>query len=310
MFKQQQLASNRSPKAMALEDQTLREAFQVHPQVVPIERRLRLLRKLMKAGLHRLQIGSLVRQDLMPQMADTEQLYRYIVGVPELEPWVMVLNRKGLERARKAGFRHVAFSASLSESHSRRNLGCSVNRALSRCRELAGAALAQGMKVRMGLQCAFGGPMLPPPEPRHLVELLLPFNRIGVGRLALCDTAGRARPYRLREILLYLRPRLSGPELGLHLHGQPEQLSANLEAAWAGGADWLDVTLSGRGGCPFLPGKPPGNLSTLSAVQFLARKGLSLDLDIKSLLQASAFLENVLASGKERLSAIKKDTLA
>lgn len=307
MFEQQQLVSKRPSQVMALEDQTLREAFQMHPRTVTLEERLGLLRELLKAGVRRFQIGSLVRGDIMPQMSDTERLYSYIAGVPGLEPWAMVFNQRGLERARKAGFRHVALSASLSEIHSRRNLGCSVNQALYRCQELAGEALAQGMKVRMGLQCAFGGPMLTPPGADQLSQALAPFSRLGVPRLALCDTAGRATSERLGETLKLLRCELPGVELGLHLHGQPEQLSANLEAAWSGGADWLDVTLSGRGGCPFLPGDPPANLSTLSAIEFLAKKGLKPDLDNKSLLRASALLENILGSGKERLHQ-KKDT--
>lgn len=297
MFAQQLKTVSPSDQTVALEDQTLREAFQVLPRIVPLGERLVVLQELIKAGMRRCQIGSLVRSDIMPQMADVEQLYGHIAGIQGLEAWVMVFNRKGLERAAAAGIRHVAFSASLSEIHCKSNMGCGVDKALSRCLDLAAEALAHNMKVRMGLQCAYGGPMLPPPAPNILLNLLEPFHGIGVRRFALCDTAGRATPSSVRDSLSVLRQGLPSAELGLHLHGLPGQLYANLATAYEQGVDWLDVSLNGRGGCPFLPGLPPGNLSTLSAAEFLTNKGLNTGLDINRLLRASTLLEKTLARG-------------
>lgn len=302
---QNQLANGQPDKLLYLEDQTLREAFQIHHRVVPLAQRKLLLEEILGAGMRRCQIGSLVREDCVPQMAGTERLFLEVAQSHGVELWVMVFNRKGLERARQAGFRHIALSASLSEIHSKRNLACGVDQALHRCRQLAKDAGDLGMQVRMGLQCAFGGPMLPPPEPEELLELLLPFKRLGVERLALCDTAGRATPLGLRQVLTKVRPGLEGAELGLHLHGQPAQLSANLAEAWDGGVDWLDGSLGGLGGCPFLPGRPPRNLSTLQAVEFLAQKGLGLELDMKKLARAQALLDSLLAAGRKRLQIIK-----
>lgn len=301
MFALDQSTGTQADRKVVLEDQTLREAFQAHHPALPIEKRLELLDELIGAGIRRFQIGSLVRPDLMPQMADTERLYEHFAGDPGLEPWVLVFNDRGLDRALEAGVKHVALSASLSEMHSERNLGCSVRQALSRCRDLARAALEDGLEVRMGLQCAFGGPMLHLPPPKHLANLLLPFKQMGVKRLALCDTAGRAGPKDLFQALSFLRCQLPGTELGLHLHGQPEQLYTNLEAAWDGGVDWLDVTLNGRGGCPFLSDEPPDNLSTLAAVEFLAQKGIKSKLKLKRLRHASDLLEKMLVHSEESL---------
>ena len=78
--------------------------------------------------------------------------------------------------------------------------------------------------------------------------------------------------------------------MGLHLHGGQKQLAANLEAAWSGGADWLDATLMGRGGCPFLPGQPPANLPLARAAKFLARKGVDVGLDFAGLDRAEPCL--------------------
>jgi hydroxymethylglutaryl-CoA lyase len=209
--------------------------------------------------------------------------------------WALVFNQKGLQRARNCGLTHVALSASLSAVHSRHNLGCSVEQGLARCLETAAQALQQGFTMRMGLQCAFGGPMLKPLNPSELLQLFLPFYGLGVRRLALADTAARARPKELNEILTCLRGGLPGAELGLHLHGEPGRLAPNLEAAWHGGVDWLDVSLQGLGGCPFLPGRPPANLSTKQAVEFLAGKGLDIGVDLQRLNRAASLLGSIFA---------------
>lgn len=286
---------------LALEDQTLREAFQIQAHEIPVTERLRLLEALVQAGVKRFQVGSLVRADRMPQMSHIEQLFANVNQLPGLEIWALVFNFRGLKRAMDCGITHVALSASLSPIHSRRNLRCSVEHGMARCRDMAAEALAQGLTVRMGLQCAFGGPMLKPPEPMHLLQWLMPFHSLGVQRLALADTAGRATPQGLSDTIKYLRQGLPGAELGLHLHGDQERLAANLEAAWSGGASWLDATLLGRGGCPFLPGQPPANLPLGLAAEFLARKGVDTGLDFAALDRAETLLDTILSNRRVRV---------
>jgi hydroxymethylglutaryl-CoA lyase len=286
---------------MGLEDQTLREAFQIHPFPVPMMERLRLLEALIHAGVRRFQVGALVRSDRMPQMSHIEQLFANVRNSPGLELWALVFNFRGLRRALDCGITHVALSASLSSIHSQRNLGCSVEHGMARCRDMAAEALDRGLTVRMGLQCAFGGPMLKPPEPGHLLQWLMPFHSLGVQRLALADTAGRATSRGLAATLEYLREGLPGAALGLHLHGGREQLAANLAAAWSGGADWLDATLLGRGGCPFLPGQAPANLPLRQTVEFLSRKGVDTGVDLAALDRTESLLGDTLSNRKVSL---------
>ena len=291
-------AETLSSSSPYLEDQTLREAFQIHPRPVPFEQRLALLEQLALAGLRRFQVGALVRPDRMPQMADCERFAQYAARMPGIEAWIMVFNHQGLARAAKAGFKRVALSASLSEIHSGRNLNCTVAQGLDRCLDLAGMALNLGMQVRMGLQCAFGGPMLSPASAHDLLEIFKPFHGIGVDRLALADTAARALPHMIGAALGCLRRGLPEASLGLHLHGEEPLLECNLRAAWLHRAAWLDVTLDGRGGCPFLPKQPKANLSSALTARFLKEKGVDLNIDWRSLDQASAMLQGLLSGNR------------
>ena len=283
---------------LGVEDQTLREALQMHPRPVAWPERLELLARLYGAGLRRFQVGSLVRGDRMPQMAHSEELISRVQAWPGVEVWALVLNRKGLERARQCELQGVTLSASLSPPHSQRNLACSVEQGLARCLELAGEALGRGLRVRMGLQCAFGGPLLRPPTGPELARVLRPFHDLGVRRLALADTAGRAQAPGLNEVLAHLRQHLPGADLGLHLHGNPGQLAANLDTAWRGGAAWVDATLEGRGGCPYLPGHPPANLPLEQAMAFLRGKGQPPLVDQACLVRVARHLRQILSYRK------------
>lgn len=279
---------------ISLEDQTLREAFQVHHNTVPVQMRIELAWLLVQAGFHRIQIGSLVRPDRMPQMAESDEVARALNDLPGLEVWGLVMNQQGLSRAINCGLRHVAVSASLAPLHSMRNLGCNVERGLLRSMSIAHKALECEIDIRMGLQCAFGGPLLIPPRANEIDSVLQPFFKAGVRRFVLADTAARATPAAITNLLTRLRERFPDISMGLHLHGKADQLALNLEAAWQGGVDWLDVSLDGRGGCPFLSAKPPMNLSTQQAVSFLTHKGVKHGIDLERLNQASHLLDRLL----------------
>ncbi len=267
-------------RPLVLEDQTLRDGLQILPRALPLARRLELLRGLADAGFQSVQIGSMARPDKMPQMIGAERLARLAAGArPGLTLSALVFNRQGLERALACGLGKVALSASLSEPHSRANLGLDVAGGLARLGELTALARQAGLRARVGLQCAFGGPGLAAP-PRELIARTFAWLAdLGAQEFFLADTAGLARPNHLRGIIAELGRHLPLEALGLHLHGRPEALRANLLAGWRAGVGRFDVTLGGLGGCPFLPGRAPGNLPAELAIAALQAAGAPPAID-------------------------------
>lgn len=268
-----------------LEDQTLRDGLQNEPRLLSLADRLEIARLLAAAGVRRLQVGSLVDPCRVPQMAGTEELVRLVRReLPGVECTALALNEHGLERAIRSGLRRLSLSVSLADSHSRRNAGCGAGEALSRVTGLVGRAREEGMVVRAGLQCAFGGDGEPVPW-RQVVAAAGQLVAAGAAEINLADTAGKAGPDDVVRLVGRVRRAVAVP-LSLHLHGPRERALANLLAGYRAGVRLFDVALGGLGGCPFVPGAG-GNVATEEAAERFASLGVPTGLDVQALAAAA-----------------------
>ena len=268
-----------------LEDQTLRDGLQNEPRLLSLEGKLEIARLLAAAGLRRLQVGSLVDPRRVPQMAGTEELVRLVRReLPGVECTALALNEHGLERAIRSGLRRLSLSVSLADSHSRRNAGCGAGEALSRVTGLVGRAREEGMAVRAGLLCAFGGDGEPVPW-RQVVAAAGQLVAAGAAEINLADTAGKAGPDDVVRLVGRVRRAVAVP-LSLHLHGPRERALANLLAGYRAGVRLFDVALGGLGGCPFVPGAG-GNVATEEAAERFASLGVPTGLDVQALAAAA-----------------------
>ena len=275
-----------------LEDQTLRDGLQNEPRLLSLEGKLEIARLLAAAGLRRLQVGSLVDPRRVPQMAGTEELVRLVRReLPGVECTALALNEHGLERAIRSGLRRLSLSVSLADSHSRRNAGCGAGEAFSRVKGLVGRAREQGMVVRAGLQCAFGGDGEPVPW-RQVVAAAGQLVAAGAAEINLADTAGKAGPDEVVRLVGRVRRAVAVP-LSLHLHGPRERALANLLAGYRAGVRLFDVAVGGLGGCPFVPGAG-GNVATEEATRLFASMRVATGLDVPALVAAAGRIAQLL----------------
>ena len=218
-------------------------------------------------------------------MAGTEELVRLVRReLPGVECTALALNERGLQRALGCGLRRLSLSVSLADSHSRRNAGCGAGEALSRVTGLVGRAREEGMVVRAGLQCAFGGDGEPVPW-RQVVAAAGQLVAAGAAEINLADTAGKAGPDEVVRLVGRVRRAVAVP-LSLHLHGPRERALANLLAGYRAGVRLFDVALGGLGGCPFVPGAG-GNVATEEAAERFASLGVPTGLDVQALAAAA-----------------------
>ena len=79
-----------------------RDGLQVEKQVVPTDIKLEWLGRLMDAGLDIIQVGSFVHPGKVPQMADTDELFRSLTARKRNSGVILsglVLNENGLNCA-------------------------------------------------------------------------------------------------------------------------------------------------------------------------------------------------------------------
>ena len=62
------------PRQVRIREVGPRDGFQNEPEVIPTDEKVRLIRMLAASGLRRLEVTSFVRPDVIPQLADAEQV--------------------------------------------------------------------------------------------------------------------------------------------------------------------------------------------------------------------------------------------
>lgn len=266
-----------------------RDGLQVEPQVVPTDIKLEWLGRLMDAGLDILQVGSFVHPGKVPQMADTDELFRCLNTRKRYSNVILsglVLNEKGLERGLACGVEMFCMGVSASETHSRKNTGMAIEEATRRIIAVALEAKAAGKKVQVSVQSAFGcGFEGAVPEGR-VMGIIEAYLAAGLKAISLADTAGHAHPGQIAAYIQRILGMEPSAEITAHIHNTYGLGMANVYAAMNAGATCIETSFGGLGGCPFTK-VAAGNVATEDLVHGLQRSGLRPDIRLDGLISVA-----------------------
>jgi hydroxymethylglutaryl-CoA lyase len=262
----------------------LRDGLQMERETVPTEKKERWVRALLAGGLDVVQVGSFVHPGKVPQMADTDELFRRLTAARPAGGLLsgLVLNEKGLERALACGVELVCLGASASETHSRKNTGMGSEEATARIVKTALDALSAGRRVQVSVQSAFGCGFEGRIPEERVLGMVRAYLEAGLRTVSLADTAGHAHPAQVEHLfdeVLRLDP---GVELAAHFHNTYGLGMANIYAARRAGAASIETSFAGLGGCPFTK-VAAGNVATEDLVHALQRAGERTEVDLAQL---------------------------
>jgi hydroxymethylglutaryl-CoA lyase len=113
---------------------------------------------------------------------------------------------------------------------------------------------------------------------------------MGAVEVAVSDTIGVAHPGQVASVLDAIGDRVDLSRIALHFHDTRGTALANVLAALQRGIATFDASCGGLGGCPYAPGAT-GNLATEDLVYMLEGLGIETGVDLRSLLDASRFIE-------------------
>lgn len=276
-----------------------RDGLQVEKAIVPLEEKIRWIEGLFESGVDIIQLGSFVHQEKVPQMADTDALFRHFADNKPAHVTLsgLVLNEKGLERGLACGVEMFCMGVSASETHSQKNTGMSTIEALNRIIPMAKKAFAEGKKVQASVQSAFGCGFEGPIDRQKLLNLVKAYLDAGIRNISLADTAGHAQPQQVEDLYGAIRQLAPDAELACHFHNTYGLGLANCYAALKTGVNYFESAFGGLGGCPFTK-LPAGNVCTEDLVHSLQRMDLRKDIKLDVLLnvarQVSAFFDREL----------------
>ena len=198
---------------VTFEEQSLRDGLQNEDRLFSLHEKVEIVRLLAEAGVRRLQIGSFVDPRRVPQMRQTEELAERVHGEwPHLLCSALVLNEQGLDRAVGCGMRHLSLSVSVSDTHSRRNAGCAAGAALDKMAVLVRKAVDLGIRVRAGVQCAFGCVDEGQVPEEAVLATVQRLAAAGAAEVNLADTAGLAHPLQVRHLVARVRDAAAGSD--------------------------------------------------------------------------------------------------
>jgi len=278
--------------SLILEDETLRDGLQSESRLFEIEEKIAIITMLEEAGLRRIQVGSFVHPKLVPQMSNTDELVRRL-GTTGTLITGLILNTRGLERALNCGVRHVSMGVSASNTHSLKNVNLSAEEALSSMTALISEAKQAGLKVRAGVQCAFGCVYEGPIPQEKVLAAAERMAKAGADEINLADTTGMGTPVQIRTLVRQIQKSLHHLSLSLHLHDTRGLGLANMWAGYEEGVRIFDVCAGGLGGCPFVKGAA-GNVPLEDAVNMFHSMGVKTGIDLEKCCAVVEYLENLL----------------
>lgn len=273
-------------------DVTGRDGFQMEKQWIETEDKVRILSRIMEAGIRRMEVTSFVSPKAIPQMRDAKEVLK-LLDLSELEVVALVPNIRGAMDALEAGVDEVNAVLSISETHNRKNVNKSVDQSLAQVGDIFELTEQKGKKMNVSLGTTFGCPfegLYPPGKVGGIVERIAD---MGVDRITLADTTGMANPSQISDFVKKLKEEHPGIHFSLHLHNTRGMGLANLVAGYDAGIRHFDAALGGIGGCPFAPGAT-GNVCLEDVAHMLHFMGIPIDPDLNKLIEAAKEMEKVL----------------
>jgi hydroxymethylglutaryl-CoA lyase len=283
------------PQTVRVREVGPRDGFQNEPDVIPTAEKVRLIGMLADAGLRRMELTSLVRPDVIPQLADAEEVLASYERREGVAYSVLIPNERGLERAlaHRDRFDEVNLFLSASETHNQRNVNRSIAESLEGLERVVATARGEGLRCEGVISTSFGCPYEGEVPPERVFVIGERLAAAGCEEIAFGDTTGMANPRQVSGFFAAARERLNGVELTAHFHNTRGQGLANVLAALEQGIDSFESAFGELGGCPIPPGST-GNISTEDLVSMLEEMGVSTGVELPKLIEASRAAQEVL----------------
>ena len=275
----------------------LRDGLQNEKVIPTTEQKLELLRGIIEAGYPVIEVGSFMHPKKVPQMADTDELFKNIGEVPEgVELRALIPNTRGVQRAIDCGCKKVKLNVSASRMHNLKNLNRTPEESVAGFADCVKMASENKIEISGSISMPYASPW----EGRTPVEdvdaIIEAYLKVGINEISLSDASGQAVPNQVYELCKHVREKYTEASWWLHFHNTRGAAMANILAAMQAGMTRFDASFGGLGGCPFVPGAA-GNISTEDVVNMLDEMGIETGVDVLKVMELSRKVSEILGHG-------------
>src|SRR3954466_15949568 len=150
-----------------------RDGFQNEPEVIATDDKVRLVEKLARTGVKRLEVTSFVRADVIPQLADGAEVLERADVPGDVAVTVLIPNERGLDNALplRDRFQEINCFLSATESHNQANVNRSVEESLTGLEHVITRAREEGLRAEGVISVSFGCPYEGEVDPERVFEL-------------------------------------------------------------------------------------------------------------------------------------------
>lgn len=263
-----------------------RDGFQNLKEYIPVETKLEIIDSLIDAGVKHMQFTSFVSPKAIPQLKDAAEITAVCLEkYPGLDLFALVPNFRGAQNAQACGLKKVSNVISFSKSHNKANINRTHDESFAELAKIIEEC--KDIEVCFDVSTVFGCPFEGKyTEAEPLIAFLKRGYDLGTRCFNLCDTVGMADPAQVRRFLKACKEAFPDARFEVHIHDTRGTGIACTLAAIEAGADGVQTTLGGLGGCPFAPGAS-GNTATEDLVLMLNQMGIETGIDFPKILAAA-----------------------
>lgn len=284
---------NQMPSQITLCEVGLRDGLQNEKTLVPTEKKVELLLGLIDAGFKVIEVGSFMHPKAVPQMADTDEVFKAVGQVPGVELRALIPNLRGVQRAVDCGCKKVKLNVSASRQHNLKNLNMTPEQSVAGFADCVKAARDNGVEISGSISMPFASPWEGRTPVSDVDSIIQAYLDVGITEISLSDASGMAFPNQVYQLCDHVRSAYPQANWWLHFHNTRGLAIANIMAAMEAGMTQFDSSFGGLGGCPFVPGAA-GNISTEDVLNLCDESGIQTGIDITKVMALSRSLRTVL----------------
>ena len=281
------------PSSVTLCEVGLRDGLQNEKTILSTDEKVELLKGIIDAGFPVIEVGSFMHPKVVPQMADTDEVYKRIGEVPGVELRALIPNLRGVQRAVDCGCKKVKLNVSASRQHNLKNLNMTPEQSVAGFAGCVEAASASGIEISGSISMPFASPW----EGRTPVEdvdaIIEAYLKVGISEISLSDASGMAVPNQVSDLCTHVQEKYPEATWWLHFHNTRGMAMANIIAAMEAGMTQFDSSFGGLGGCPFVPGAA-GNISSEDVIHMCDEMGVETGIDVVKVMALSRRLRDLL----------------
>ncbi|WP_337602864.1 hydroxymethylglutaryl-CoA lyase [Acidaminococcus timonensis] len=263
-----------------------RDGLQNEKTLLTTEQKIQLIDGLTDAGFPVIEVGSFVSPKAVPQMANTDDVFRGIKKKEGVEYRALIANLRGVDRAIACGCKKVKLNVSASVAHNLANLNCTPAESVARFAACVEKAKENGLGISGSISMAFGSPWDKEIPVDVVCKIIEAYLAVGITEISLSDASGMGYPSQVSQLCQTVKEKYPECTWWLHFHNTRGLGIANVLAGLNAGFTQFDSSFAGVGGCPFVPGAA-GNVATEDLLHMLDEMGIETGIDLDQVMALS-----------------------